>query len=84
MSKGFGAVQRRIIAAFEEQPGEQWTIEKLAGRVYPGSLVGASQRECVRRALAKLDGYIEVTTCRSGLRKTGGWHYTFQGRRVAR
>lgn len=77
MSKGFGAVQRRIIAAYEKHPEACFSIEELAGLVYPGTPISPSQRESVRRALKGLAGTLPLRTYRSGGRHRRGWRLSF-------
>ena len=77
VSRGYGAVQRQIIAAFEQQPEKRWTIDTLAEWAYPNIPIGPSQRESVRRALGKLEGSLSLRKCRSGVVRSGGWHHTF-------
>lgn len=76
MSRGLGAVQRRLIALVEGQPGRLWTVETLAEEVYPGEDATPARREAVRRALAKLDGVLTINRCRTGHLGSGGWHHT--------
>lgn len=76
MSRGPGIVQRRIAALLLGHPGKLWTNEELASCVYNSDAVTPAQREAVRRSLAKMDVTLPVTRCRTGLRNSGGWHYT--------
>ncbi|MHA6729625.1 hypothetical protein [Devosia sp. A369] len=75
MSRGFGVVQQRIIAVYEQQPQGSWTVEQLAAMVYPGAALGRAHKESVRRALAKLGEPLQLHRCRVRLPSGAGWHH---------
>jgi hypothetical protein len=54
MSRGRGIVQRRIVAAFEDQPGKRFTVDELAALAYPGVAIERKHKEGVRHALNKM------------------------------
>ena len=51
MSRGFGRVQREIVALFEVDPDGAWTTTELCKRIYPVQEVEKRHRVAVARAL---------------------------------
>ena len=71
MSRGLGAIQRRLQSSLEAEPERRFTVVELAGRAYPGEVVGRAQLVSVRRAL----GGLTFESCRVSKLGKKGWHY---------
>ncbi len=56
MSRGPGIVQRRLIAAFQCEPTQHFTVEQLAEIAFPGEQIERKHAVSVRRALKDLPG----------------------------
>ena len=56
MSRGLGVVQRRLIAAFQDQPCRRFTVEELAEIAFPSELIERKHEVSARRALKNLVG----------------------------
>ena len=54
MSRGFGAIQRRLQAALEAEPARRFTVAELVAQTYPGENVERAKFVSVRRALNAL------------------------------
>ena len=64
MSRGAGVVQRRLIAAFEVEPGRRFKVKELAEIVFPGEPVERKHEVSVRRALNNLPGTVKANKYR--------------------
>jgi len=75
MNRGSGAVQRKIIEAFEAEPSRRFTVDELAAVVYPGRPIEKAQKDAVRRALVGVDLIVGVRRSRAGELGRRGWQY---------
>jgi len=75
MSRGSGAVQRKIIEAFAAEPYRRFTVEELAAAVFPGKPIEKAQKDAVRRALIRVELAIGLARSRVGVRGRRGWQY---------
>jgi hypothetical protein len=73
MSRGAGNVQRRLIAAFQVEPGRR-TIEELAEIAFPGEPIERKHLVTVRRALNNLPG-LHPHLHKKGRSFTRDWRY---------
>ena len=71
MSKGPGRVQRKLTDALAT--GERYTVEELAGVVFPGEAIGPKHKSSVRRSLGKLG--VTIHKSRAGTWGAKGWRY---------
>ncbi len=74
MSRGQGIVQRRLIAAFQNEPTRHFTVEQLAEIAFPGEELDRKHAVSVRRALKNLPG-LDLHLCRSAKPRAHGWRY---------
>jgi hypothetical protein len=78
MSRGPGIVQRRVLAAFEDEPDRWFMMTELAAIVWPGEAtagaIGDKHRASLCRALRTLPG-VTLRRCRvtKGLCARPGW-----------
>jgi hypothetical protein len=76
MSRGLGAVQRRLVAVFRCQPGRRFTIAQLAEIAYPGEPIERKHLVSVGRALKNLPNLnLDLWRSRRGT-GTPGWRYS--------
>ena len=75
MSRGSGAVQRKIIEAFAAEPTRRFTVGELAEAVYPGQAIGKSKKDAVRRALIGVAPKIGPARSRVGVSGKSGWQH---------
>lgn len=75
MSRGYGSVQRAIIAELEAAPSRHPTVEDLASAVYSLEEVGRSQLVSIRRAINLLEEDGRIHMCRVGMSGRRGWRY---------
>lgn len=75
MSRGPGIVQRRIMAAFEDQPAKRFTVEELCELAYPGEAIERKHKESVRRALNKIVPDAGLWKSRAVLPDGFGWRH---------
>jgi hypothetical protein len=54
MSRGYGAIQRKVLALIEAKPDHAWTTADLCRNVYPGWSVTKAQRVALGRALRRM------------------------------
>lgn len=74
MSRGAGVVQRRLIAAFQAEPGRRFTVKELAEIAFPGEPIERKHAVSVRRALKNLPG-LDLHSYPRGRNGTRGWRY---------
>jgi hypothetical protein len=77
MSRGPGVVQRRLVAAFQVEPGRRFIVKELAEIAFPGEPIERKHEVSVRRALQalkKLPG-LELDFHKAGKTGTRGWRY---------
>ena len=74
MSRGPGIVQRRLIAALQNEPTRRFTVEQLAAIAFPGEQIERKHAVSVRRALKNLPG-LDLESCRAGKPRGHGWRY---------
>jgi hypothetical protein len=56
MSRGMGLVQHALIAAFQIEPGQRFTVEELVEIAFPDEAIELKHLSSVRRALKNLTG----------------------------
>ncbi len=74
MSRGAGAVQRRLIAALQSKPSRRFTVAQLAEIAFPGEQIERKHAVSVRRALKDLPG-LDLHVIRAGEPRMHGWRY---------
>lgn len=75
MSRGSGAVQRKIIEALKAEPGRRFTVGELAELAYPGRPIGKACTDAVRRALIGVEQTTSLARSRVGVSGKRGWRY---------
>jgi len=74
MSRGPGIVQRRLIAALQNEPTRRFTVEQLAEIAFPGEQIERKHAGSVRRALKNLPG-LDLSIITANKPGTRGWRY---------
>jgi hypothetical protein len=74
MSRGPGNVQRRLIAAFEGERAQRFSVQELAEVAFPGETIERTHMVSVRRALRNLPG-LKLHFQRTGESGSRGWRY---------
>jgi hypothetical protein len=74
MSRGLGVIQRRVMAAFQADPGKPFTIGELAIVTFPSISIERKHQVSVRRALRNLSE-INLHLSRAGEFGSRGWRY---------
>lgn len=75
MSRGAGAVQRRIAEAFVGAPEKRFTVKELALLAYPDDEIGPAHLHSIRRALQGVAHELSLAKCRAGQSGQRGWRY---------
>lgn len=72
MSRGFGVIQLRLVAAFQAEPGKPFAVRELASVVFPGMAIERKHEVSVRRALKNLPN-LQLQVIRAGTPRAHGW-----------